>query len=277
MPATLTKKKGVHMKKERRNPMAPEAMVFVFLKKGFIALAAVCFAFSAGIATSGCGTAAREAILTEQESSESGAENDSYLGGAGSFFGSFGKTDQAGDGSENRSGSENQNGDGAQGSSGAQSIPGSEGGTSSSAAQIYVYVVGAVASPGVYGLPENSRVCDAITKAGGLSAEADMTRINQARILTDGEQITVLTKDEAQAAGSPAGTQISAEGETLVNINTADETGLQTLSGIGEAKAAAIVEYRETNGAFRTIEEITKVSGIGQGLFDRIKDKITVG
>jgi len=148
--------------------------------------------------------------------------------------------------------------------------------SASAPAKIYVYVCGAVNAPGVYELPGNSRVCNAIEKAGGLTADADLTTTNQAKLLADGEQITVLTKEEAEAV--PAGSSISAGGAgTRVNINTADETALQTLSGIGATKAAAIVDYRDTNGAFRTIEEITKVAGIGQGTFEKIKDQITVG
>ena len=143
--------------------------------------------------------------------------------------------------------------------------------------RICIYIVGAVCSPGVYELAENSRVCDAVAAAGGLTEEAELSHINQAKLLSDGEQITVLTKEEALTAGAMPGVQISEEKSGLININTADAAALKSLSGIGEAKAAAIVEYRTSCGGFRTIEEITKVNGIGQALYSRIKDNITVG
>lgn len=199
-------------------------------------------ALAAAAVLAGCGQAAQENIQTSQESEETVSGNE-----AGSFSGEDISAGQKGE----------------------------NGSAESHADRIYIYICGAVNTPGVYQLPGNSRVCDAVAAAGGMTEEADLTHVNQAKLLTDGEQITVLSKDEA--AGTQPGTAVSADGETaLININTADEKVLQELSGIGETKAAAIVEYRESNGAFRTIEEITKVSGIGQGLYDRIRDKITV-
>ncbi|HUM83976.1 MAG TPA: ComEA family DNA-binding protein [Lachnospiraceae bacterium] len=158
-----------------------------------------------------------------------------------------------------------------------------------SSATIYVYVCGAVVSPGVYELPGGSRVYQAISMAGGLTDDADRLHVNQAKLLTDGEQVTILTKGEAENA--PAGTPdassdaaaASADGKKgisengKVNINTADSATLQTLNGIGESRAAAIIAYRETNGAFRTIEDIMKVAGIKTALFNNIKDSICVG
>ena len=97
----------------------------------------------------------------------------------------------------------------------------------------------------------------------------------------DGEQILVLTKEEFQAQGVPqtqAAGQSPAQGqEGKVNINTADETQLQTLSGIGQSRAEAIIEYREKNGGFSSVEEIMNVDGIKEGIFEKIKDEIVVG
>ena len=153
--------------------------------------------------------------------------------------------------------------------------------TSEPPEKICIYICGAVNTPGVYELPSGARIFDAIEKAGGLTPEADLKKVNQASLLTDGQQITVLTREETAngvtAVASDDGTASEATETATVNINTADEKTLMTLSGIGETKAAAIIDYRTTNGAFKTIAEITKVPGIGDGLFSRIKDRITVG
>jgi competence protein ComEA len=137
---------------------------------------------------------------------------------------------------------------------------------------VYVYVCGAVNKAGVYELDEGSRLYEAIELAGGMSEDADTTYLNMARVLTDGEQVVVYTvtetlslrEEEAQARLG------------LVNINTADLTELTTISGIGESRAKAIIDYREKNGAFSSIEDIKNVDGIKDGLFSKIKDKITI-
>lgn len=147
---------------------------------------------------------------------------------------------------------------------------------------IYVDVCGAVKKPGVYRLKAGARIYEAIEKAGGFSEEAQPRSVNQAQPVSDGEQITVLTKEEAkegtsarESAGSGQNPAQAADGR--VNINTADETQLQTLSGIGQARARAIIEYREKNGDFSAIEEIMEVEGIKEGIFEKIKDEIVVG
>lgn len=154
--------------------------------------------------------------------------------------------------------------------------------------EIYVDVCGAVARPGVYALDPGSRVFQAVEKAGGFLPEAAETYINQARTLSDGQQIYVPTKEEAQemippgqnsgnaaAGGSLSDSSQSGE-EAKVNLNTADADALMTLSGIGEAKAEAILAYREEHGGFSSIEEIMNVSGIKESIFSKIKDKISV-
>lgn len=150
--------------------------------------------------------------------------------------------------------------------------------------QVYIYLCGAVALPGVYCLAEGSRLYEAVELAGGLTQEADENCLNMARQITDGEQIVILTLDEAASlkeAGAymypTAAAQASAPQEAgLVNINTATVPELTSVSGIGESRAQAIIDYREKNGRFGSIEDIKNVDGIKDGLFSKIKDKITI-
>ena len=142
--------------------------------------------------------------------------------------------------------------------------------TDESPAEICVYVCGAVNAPGVYTLPAGSRVYEAVRMAGGLSDEADERVVNQAEILTDGRQVTIPTKaevlkEEEGAAGGP------------VNINTAGVSELMRLSGVGESRAKDIIAYRKEHGAFSVPEDIMKVPGIKEAVFEKIKDDITVG
>ena len=171
--------------------------------------------------------------------------------------------------------------------SGISSDPGVDGGSADSSDQggeetgnIFIYVCGAVREPGVYVLQKGSRVYEAIRMAGGMTPEANEAFVNQARVLVDGEQITVFTKEETEGLDPetfeydvPAAGPVS---QGKININKATAEELTSLSGIGEAKALAIIEYRETNGAFRETADIMKVSGIGEALYNKIKDDIDV-
>jgi len=140
--------------------------------------------------------------------------------------------------------------------------------------KIKVYVTGAVKNPGVYEISKDMRVDDAIRLAGGPSDEADMMRINLAGFLTDGMQITVpAAGEEIYSGDSAAG--ITSDGK--VNINTASESQLTTLPGIGAVIAGNIIKYREDNGPFKSTEEIKNVNRIGEATFNNIKDMITVG
>lgn len=138
---------------------------------------------------------------------------------------------------------------------------------------IFVYVSGAVQNSGVYELSQGSRLYEALVAAGGMTGEADADALNQARELTDGEHILVLTKEQSQDMAQ----QQAARQSGLVNINTAGVSELTQLSGIGESRAEAIIAYRQENGSFTQIEDIQKVAGIKAGLYEKIKDKITVG
>lgn len=137
---------------------------------------------------------------------------------------------------------------------------------------VVVYICGEVVCPGVYSLEEGKRVCDAVKAAGGLTDEADERSLNQARLLSDGEAIIVRGKNEGAEEGL-----LSGGNSGLVNINTASQSELETLSGIGAVKAGAIIQYRKDRGSFQTTEELMQVSGIGESLFNKIKDQITVG
>lgn len=152
-----------------------------------------------------------------------------------------------------------------------------EGYTKGQSAEVVIYICGAVASPGVYTLPEGSRVYELIEAAGGLLEDADNRVLNQAEVLQDGQQIVVYTREEAADLPVPdsgAGTVVSNEGK--VNLNTAKAEELMTLSGIGEARAHAIIAYREQNGGFRSIEEIMEIEGIKEKLFEKIKEQIEI-
>lgn len=146
--------------------------------------------------------------------------------------------------------------------------------------QIYVYVCGAVIDPGVYTLAAGARVYEAVEAAGGLSDDAAADYVNLAAELSDGQQLYIPTLTEALEEGLTAGSDNSSlsdeDEDGLININTATSEELQALPGIGEAKAAAIISYREDNGSFSSIEDITNVSGIGESTFENIKDYITV-
>ncbi len=145
-----------------------------------------------------------------------------------------------------------------------------------------VYVCGAVNVPGIYTLPKNSRLYEAITAAGGFSPEADPAYHNLARSITDGERIYILSASETKElsaelrASGEEGAEQASNTNGILNLNTATAAQLMELPGIGEAKAAAILAYRAKIGQFTDIEEIKNVSGIGDAMFEKIKDKITV-
>ena len=154
---------------------------------------------------------------------------------------------------------------------------------SSSAAEVYVDVDGAVASPGVYRLKEGARVSQAIDAAGGLTTEADVTGLNRASKVADGQKIYVPTVGEQQAATVTSGADIGASPTSgagassgLVNINTASAAELQTLSGIGPSMAQSIIDERTQNGAFASVDDLMRVSGIGEKKLAKIKDCICV-
>lgn len=136
--------------------------------------------------------------------------------------------------------------------------------------EIYVHVCGAVKEPGVYTLSEDARVFEAIKAAGGVTSDACEEALNQAELLKDGQRIYILTKNEWEEEKETA--EQASDG--LVNINTADESGLCELPGVGGMRARAIIQYRQEHGSFQAIEDIQNVPGIKSGLFEKIKDYI---
>jgi len=144
---------------------------------------------------------------------------------------------------------------------------------------IQVYVTGAVAQPGVYALPWDCRVQQAITAAGGAAADADLLRVNLAQRLYDEDQVYIPHLGEASALpvppltrADPPATATSSRG---VNINTAPAEELIALPGIGPALAQRVIDYREANGPYQSKADIKKVKGIGDGIFAQIQDLIT--
>jgi competence protein ComEA len=132
----------------------------------------------------------------------------------------------------------------------------------------------------VYALPQGARVQDAISAAGGFLAEADTELINLARPLEDGERLEIAyIEGSSPVIPTPGveGPPTTTSSSELININTASQSELETLPGIGPTTAQKIMDYRDANGPFVSIEDIVNVSGIGPATFERIKDLITVG
>lgn len=140
---------------------------------------------------------------------------------------------------------------------------------------IFVYVCGAVQKPGVYELLPGQRICDAIAAAGGLSEQAAGDSLNQAEVLSDGQMLRVLTT-EAAATVQPGQETAESSRDGRVDINTADASALMSLPGIGQSKADAIIAYRNEHGAFKAPEELMNISGIKEGVYQKIKDSIKV-
>lgn len=146
---------------------------------------------------------------------------------------------------------------------------------------LVVQVSGAVLRPGVYALPQGSRVRDAIDAAGGLLAEANTEKVNLADLLNDGQKLVIPGASDVSGEGSefvPADEELTDTQfpDYLIDINHATAEELETLPGIGPTLAMRIVQYRDEHGPFQTIEDIMNVSGIGPTTFDLIKDYIYV-
>lgn len=144
--------------------------------------------------------------------------------------------------------------------------------------KIYVHITGAVKNPGVYIFEKKPRVIEVVEKAGGFKKNASTSGINQAEIVEDGTQIVIRNRGDTKASGENPLEQEQPEQERsrLVDINTAGKEQLMTLSGIGESKAMAIIAYREEHGKFKKIEDIMNITGIKNGVFDKIKSQIKV-
>lgn len=136
-------------------------------------------------------------------------------------------------------------------------------------AQVHVHVSGAVRIPGLYRLPQGSRVLDAVAAAGGFAETAEESAVNLARPIGDGEQLHVPQEGDGDGAGAP-------EGGGTVDINTAGPDALETLPGIGPALASRIVAWREENGRFGSVDDLLAVAGIGDRVLAGLRDLVRV-
>jgi competence protein ComEA len=159
---------------------------------------------------------------------------------------------------------------------GAVSVSASPSVGAASANTIVVDVVGAVRKPGVYDFPQGARVIDAVRAAGGFAPGAESQAINLARPLVDGEQVVVPKKGEAPAGAAGSGGASAQQPGGKVNINSATESDFENLPGIGPVLAQKIVDYRDQHGPFRSIQDLMKVTGIGQKKFDSLQAYVAV-
>ncbi|MGW8483540.1 ComEA family DNA-binding protein [Microbacterium sp. NPDC055903] len=140
-------------------------------------------------------------------------------------------------------------------------------------AELYVHVLGEVASPGLYVLEQGARVADALAAAGGTLEEADLGAVNLARPLADGEQVVVPALGAATAGESTA-SGVTADG--VIDLNTADQSALETLPRIGPALAQRIIQWREENGRFASVDDLLAVPGIGTKLLEGLRGQVRV-
>lgn len=148
--------------------------------------------------------------------------------------------------------------------------------------KIKVHIAGSVVTEGIVELEEGARVADAIEEAGGTTADANMNQINLAYKLQDGQKIYIPNQNEEEyqittnMEGIQSANNTTSNETDVININTATQTELELLPGIGPSTATKIIDYREENGKFENIEEIKNVPGIGEAKYENIKNKITV-
>lgn len=159
--------------------------------------------------------------------------------------------------------------------------PGGPSAVSSGPQQLVVHVVGMVKRPGVVLLRPGARVRDAVGKAGGALPGADLAAVNLARVVVDGEQVRLPRPGEAASApdapsGGPDGAGAPGSAGGLVNLNTASESALEELPGVGPVLAQRIIDWRTEHGRFTSVDELAEVSGIGEKIFAQLQGKVTV-
>ncbi len=140
-------------------------------------------------------------------------------------------------------------------------------------ASVYVHVSGEVRVPGLYRLDQDARVVDAVAAAGGFSEKASRDGVNLARPVSDGEQLLIPAEGEE---GTDAGAPATPEGDGRVNLNTADLAALDTLPRIGPSIAQRILDWREENGRFTSVDDLMAVPGIGEKMLASLRDLVTV-
>lgn len=151
-------------------------------------------------------------------------------------------------------------------------------------ANMFIDISGCVFNPGVYEVPEGTRIFQVIERAGGLTSSADIANLNRAELVSDGQKIVIYSYEEtAKGIGYNQSAQVGISGQVsgitqngLVNINLATSEELQTISGIGPSTASKIIDYREKNGKFNSVDDLKNVSGIGDKTFEKLKPYITV-
>lgn len=152
---------------------------------------------------------------------------------------------------------------------------------------VHVHVTGAVRAPGLHRLDPGQRIADAIEKAGGFADDADVETLNLARVLVDGEQLVIPRRgEEAPAASAPSGSASGSAGAasgataggagSQLNLNSATADQLQTLPGVGPSTAQKIIDSRAAEGPFRSVDDLTRVSGIGEKTLEKLRSRVTV-
>lgn len=225
-------------------------------------------------------------LLSAAVSGGCGRSTQSYLASAqeaGAGDGAQGASRGAGAGNEpqgaNRgAGAENGTGGADRGAGAGNESGGAD--ETESGGTVLVYICGEVAKPGVYELPEGSRIFDAVEAAGGMTEEAAEEYWNLAEPLTDGRMVCFPTEEEAAKGQVPAGAQQSGSSgiteDGRVNINTAGLEELMTIPGVGQTRGEAIIAYRQEHGGFQEPQDIKKVPGIGDTLYERMSGSIAV-
>lgn len=142
--------------------------------------------------------------------------------------------------------------------------------------KIVVDIKGEIKNPDIYWLEEGCIIEDLINVAGGITEEGDLSKINRAQKLNDHEVVIIPNINDKESEIENIISSSINNNENKININTASINELDTLSGIGPSKAEAIIKYREENGTFKSIEEIKNVTGIGEALFEKFKENITI-
>lgn len=238
----------------------------------------------------GCGRKDQSGLETlELQEKQNGRETEVVVQDDSHLSGNFGDTENTGDNKKNENNDLEATGSAGTGPAGEKSTE-----------QIFVYVCGAVKTPGVYELHTGARLYEAIACAGGVREDAAEESINQAQTVSDGERLYIPTDEEvrqgldaylrsgtavgsaegmvaegtAEAVGSVGTGGRNAEGK--ININTASREELKTLNGIGDTRAGSILAYRESNGPFGSTEDLMRVEGIKEGVYNKLKDDITV-
>lgn len=237
----------------------------------------------------GCGRKAQDDLETwKLQEGQSDRETEDVVQDDSRFSESSGDTENTGDSKKNENNDSKENG-----SIGIE--PAQE-----NTQQIFVYICGAVKTPGVYELQTGARLYEAIACAGGVREDAAEESINQAQAVSDGERLYIPTDEEVRqgldiylqsgiAVGSAGSKEVTSAADAVsasgtggssaggkVNINTASREELKTLNGIGDTRAGSILAYRESNGPFGSIEDLMQVEGIKEGVYNKLKDDITV-